>query len=205
VWEWFAAHPDEERIFAEAMRRLTEDDAPLVVAAFPWPERGTICDVAGGVGTLLAAVLGERPGLRGVLVDAPGVLEEADAWLGERGLRERVELSSGNIFESLDVAADVYLLKDVLHDWDDASCLQVLRSVAAAMPSGSRLLVVEMLQERNVPHPFASLSDIQMLTQCDGGRQRSAAELHGLLGQAGLHPGRVFETPGPALVEGVKP
>lgn len=205
VWDWFASHPEEERIFAAAMRRLTEDDAPGVVAAYPWPDSGTICDVAGGVGTLMAAVLGERPGLRGILVDAPGVLEEADAWLAERGLRERADLAPGNIFESVDAVADIYLLKDVLHDWDDDSCLQILRTVGRPMPSGSRVLIVEMLQERNVPHPFASLSDIQMLTQCDGGRQRSAAELSALLGKAGLRPGRVYQTPGPALVEGIKP
>src|SRR3954471_20141900 len=98
IWEWFAAHPDEEALFAGAMRRLTEEDAPTIVAGYPWPEAGTVCDVAGGVGTLLAAILDARPGLRGVLVDGPGVLREAERHLQELGLRDRVELVEGDIF-----------------------------------------------------------------------------------------------------------
>jgi hypothetical protein len=201
VWDWFAEHPEEERVFAAAMRRLTEDDAPGVVAAYPWPETGVVCDVAGGVGTLLAAVLRAKPGLRGILVDGPGVLSEAEPWLADQGLRERVELVSGDIFESVEARADVYLLKDVLHDWDDERCLRILKTVEATMPPGSRLLLVELLQEPNVPHPFASLEDIQMLTQCEGGRQRSAGELGKLVEAAGMRFGTVRETPGPAVVE----
>jgi O-methyltransferase domain len=203
VWEWFAEHPEEERVFAATMRRMTEDVAPAVVAAYPWPERGSVCDVAGGVGTLLAAVLRERPGLRGVLVDAPGVLEEAEAHLAQMGVRERVELVEGDIFGRLEARADVYLLKDVLHDWGDEACAQILGNVAATMPPGGRLVLVEALQERNEPDPIASLTDVHMLTQCEGGRQRSVAELHALLDGAGLRPGRVERTLGPALVEGI--
>src|SRR3954470_2337591 len=74
VWEWFAQHPDEERAFAGGMRRITEELAPAIVAGYDWPRDGVICDIAGGVGTLLAAILKSRPDLRGLLVDGPGVL-----------------------------------------------------------------------------------------------------------------------------------
>jgi hypothetical protein len=201
VWEWFAAHPDEEALFAGAMRRLTEEDAPAIVAGYPWPASGTVCDVAGGVGTLLAAILDARPGLRGVLVDAPGVLREAETHLRRRGLRERVELVEGDIFARVDAQADVYLLKDVLHDWDDEASAKILSTVRATMPAGSRLVLVETLQERNVPDLLASLADIQMLTQCEEGRQRSAAELGALLTGAGRTPRARRETIGPARVE----
>jgi O-methyltransferase len=203
VWDWFAQHPDEERAFAGGMRRITEELAPAIVAGYDWPRDGVVCDVAGGVGTLLAAILRDRPDLRGVLVDGPGVLAEADAWLTEVGLRDRVELREGNIFERVEASADVYLLKDVLHDWGDPACAQILSTVRATMAPGSRLVLVEDLQERNKPSPTASLTDLQMLTQCDDGRQRSAAELRGLLGEAGFTPTGVKLTSGPALVEGV--
>jgi O-methyltransferase domain len=203
VWDWFAEHPDEERLFAGGMRRMTENDAPFIAAGYPWPEEGTICDVAGGAGTLLARILEARPRARGVVIDAKGVLEAADAHLTDAGVRDRVELVEGNMFESVSAAADVYVLKNVLHDWDDDRCLQILRTVRETMPAGSRLVIVEALQERNEPHPFASLSDVQMLTQCDGGRERSATELQRLLSQAGLRPGGVYETAAPALVEGL--
>jgi O-methyltransferase domain len=203
IWTWFEQHPDEERMFAGAMRWITEELAPMIVAGYDWPQGGVVCDVAGGVGTLLAAILHARPDLRGVVVDGAGVLAEADTWLSSQGLRERVELKEGNIFERVEAEADVYLLKDVLHDWDDAACARILSTVRATMPSGSKLVLVEDLQERNEPDPTASLTDIQMLTQCDDGRQRSAAELHTLLEGAGLRPGDVHRTAGPALVEGI--
>lgn len=202
VWEWFAKHPDEERAFAGGMRRITEELAPAIVAGYDWPSGGVVCDVAGGVGTLLAAILRDRSDLRGVLVDGPGVLAEADTWLSSVGLRDRVELREGNIFERVEAQADVYLLKDVLHDWGDPACARILSVVRATMPAGSRLVLVEDLQERNVPSPTASLTDLQMLTQCDDGRQRSADELKKLLREAGLQPGNVTRTSGPALVEG---
>jgi hypothetical protein len=202
VWEWFAKHPDEERAFAGGMRRITEELAPAIVAGYDWPRDGVVCDVAGGVGTLLAAILRERPDLHGVLVDGPGVLAEADTWLSSVGLRDRVDLREGNMFERVDAKADVYLLKDVLHDWGDDACAQILTTVRATMPPGARLVLVEDLQERNKPSPTASLTDLQMLTQCDDGRQRSADELKQLLEGAGLRPGAVKLTSGPALVEG---
>lgn len=202
VWDWFAEHPDEERAFAGAMRRLTEEVAPAIVGGYDWPRDAVVCDVAGGVGTLLAAILRSRADLRGVLVDGPGVLAEADAWLERQGLRERVELRPGNIFERVDAQADVYLLKDVLHDWGDEPSMRILATVRATMAPGSRVVLVEDLQERNVASPTASLTDLQMLTQCDDGRQRSAEELKALLAGAGLRPGAVTLTAGPALVEG---
>ena len=203
VWAHFADHPEEEREFATAMRKLTEMIVPFVTQAYPWPERGTVCDVAGGTGTLLAAVLRERPGLRGILVDAPGVLAVAEAFLGEQGVRDRVELREGDMFERVDAEADLYLLKDVLHDWDDERSLRILRVVRAAMPSGARAVLVETLQDPDRPDPAASLVDVHMLTQCDGGRQRSVEELQALLREAGLRPGAVHRTAGPGLVEGI--
>ncbi len=203
VWEHFAAHPEEERTFAASMRRVTELDLPAIVHGYPWPERGTVCDVAGGAGTLLAGVLAARPNLRGVLVEAPGVLEEADRHLAGAGVRDRVDLIAGDMFERIEASADVYVMKDILHDWDDESCARILATVRSAMPSGSRLALVEGLLERSEADPIVALVDVQMLTQTDGGRQRSAGELQALLRGAGLEPGTARRTAGPGLVEGV--
>jgi hypothetical protein len=203
VWDWFAAHPEEEQLFAAAMRSITELDAPALAGSSLWPDTGVVCDVAGGAGTLLAEVLVQHPELRGVLLEAPGVLREASRHLEARGVLDRVELVEGDLFGSLSATADVYAMKNILHDWDDPTCARMLASVRAAMPSGSRLLVIEQLQETNVPHPFASLSDLQMLTQCVDGRERSRAELLRLISGAGLEPGRVERSGISALVEGV--
>jgi len=203
VWDHFAAHPAEEATFAGAMRRLTETFGPTLAAGYDWPTGATVCDVAGGVGTLLAAVLDHDPSLRGVLVDGPGVLEEAAGFLDARACRDRVELVPGDIFSELPARADVYLLKDVLHDWDDERCSRILRAVGDAAAVGARVVLVETTQEPHAPHPFAAFEDLQMLTQCDGGRQRSVAELQALLGAAGFAAGSVRETLSHTLVEGV--
>jgi hypothetical protein len=201
VWQWLAEHPDEEARFAGGMRRVTELMAPAIVGGYPWPETGTVCDVAGGVGTLLAAVLAARPGLRGVLVDAAGPLQEADGFLRARGIRDRVELVQGDIFAGVSARADCFVLKDVLHDWDDERCRTILRTVRATMHPGERVVLVETLQERNDPDIIASLTDVQMLTQCDGGRQRAESDLHRLLRDTGFAPGPTRPTAGPALLE----
>lgn len=201
VWAHFAEHPEEERLFAGAMRSVTELDAPVIAASALFPDSGTVCDVAGGAGTLLAAVLKARPGLRGVLVEGAGVLEAADAHLTGEGVRDRVELVEGSIFEQVRASGDVYVLKNVLHDWDDATGAKILANVRPAMAPGSRLVLVEQEQGRNVPHPFASLTDLQMLTQCDDGRERSRDELRAMLTAARLTPARVERAVANVLIE----
>ena len=203
VWQHFAENPEEERLFANSMRELTGLVTAWVVKGYPWPETGTVGDVAGGSGPMLAAILAARPGLSGVLVEAPGVLPEADAHLKAAGVRERVELVEGDIFERVEAKADIYLLKDILHDWDDERSLQILRTVRAAMVPGAKLVLIETLLDPDDPDPLAVRVDLHMLTQCDGGRQRSAGELGSLLAAAGFTPGAVHPTGGPALVEGI--
>jgi hypothetical protein len=186
------------------MRGFTRLELPGIVGAYPWPERGTVCDVAGGVGAVLAGVLNARPGLRGVLVDSPKVLEEADEYLAAAGVRDRVELRSGDIFGELDAVADVYVVKDVLHDWDDAACARILGGIGSSAPAGSRIVVVEGTLEHTETDPVLTMVDLIMLVQADDGRQRSVGEMHELLSAAGFAPGRVYRTPGlMSLVEGV--
>ncbi len=206
IWEWFATHPGDAQVFDDAMRHGTTISADTIAAAYPWPSSGVVCDVAGGVGTLLSAIIGPRAGLRGVLVDSPDVIARADTFLAARHLADRIDTVAGDMFSAITATADVYLLKDVLHDWDNEHCRKILSTVAAAMPSGSRLVLVEVLQHPNSPNPMAPLVDLLMLTQTDGGRQRSADELAGLLIDAGLRPtGTVRHAIPHDLVEAIKP
>lgn len=192
VWGWFADHPAEGEQFGSAMQSLTQIDIPGIVNGYPWPESGTICDIGGGVGTVLAAVLSARPQLRGILVDHQDVLAAAESHLTEAGVGHRVSYEVGDIFEGISAEADIYMLKDVLHDWDDGSCAQILSSVRSAAPYGATLVLIEQLQPENAAVFPTSLVDLHMLTQADGGRQRSEDELHGLLKAAGFCPGKTF-------------
>ncbi len=204
VWAHFAENPDEERLFAESMRELSALAIAWIVERYPWPEHGVVADIAGGSGPVLAAVLAANPGLSGILVEAPGVLAEADGHLTRAGVRDRVDLREGNIFERVDAEADLYLLKDILHDWDDERSVQILRTVAAAMKAGAKVVLIEQLIEPNEPEPIVASVDLHMLAVCDGGRQRSADQLRALLHEAGLEPGAVHEAGLIGLIEGIR-
>jgi hypothetical protein len=188
LFEWFEDHPDQGEQFTRGLAGLTLADAPFVLAALNLPDRGVVCDVAGGRGMLLAEILDARPQLHGVLLESEAVLIEAKTFLAERGLLERVELVRGDLFEPFQVIADVYLLKWILHDWNDETCTRLLRGLAATMPSGSRAVVIEGLQPPNHVDPRFSMIDLEMLVVTEGGRERSAHELRNLLQAAGLTP-----------------
>ena len=205
VWEYFGAHPEEGARFGNAMRELTAIDVAVLARAYPWPRRGVVCDVAGGIGTLLAAILERRTAARGILLDAPDVLAEAEPFLRARRLTERIERRPGDLFGELDARADVYVMKWILHDWSDDACRGILGRLRATMPSGARVVTIDQRNDLARPNPFTSMADLQMLVECEGGRERSPAEVHALMHDAGLRPGRVRGAGLHMLVEGIAP
>ena len=203
VWEWFDAHPDERECFAEAMMGFTLGDAPFVAAGYPFREVKTICDVGGGRGTLVSELLLRHPHLRATLVDAAGVLDLARALLDHRKVADRVTLTPGNFFERVPGGAELYVLKNVLHDWDDERSLIILRAVRAAMQPGQKVLIVESFIDRSRPDPLVSGADMQMMMVCGEGRERTAADFRDLLQRSGFAPGRAFPHPVVGMIEGI--
>ncbi len=203
VWEWFDEHPHERETFAHAMMSLTLVDAPGIAKTFPFAEAKRLCDVGGGRGTLLGEILVHHPHLEAVLCDAPGVLESARDLLGQRGVLGRVELVPGSFFESVPKGCDTYMMKNILHDWDDARSITILKNCRAAMELGARMLLVEALVEDDC-EDFGAIADLQMMVVCNEGRERGRVEFARLLGAAGFRLGRVLEAPTPiAIVEGI--
>jgi hypothetical protein len=194
VWEYFAASEEEGAQFARAMDALTRLDAQAVVKTPGFSGLAGLCDVAGGTGALLEAALRAYPGLQGVLVEAPSVVPLARRRFERCGLLERVRLEPADVFARVPEGLPAYVLKDVLHDWDDARARALLEVVRRAMPAGARLLLVELLVEPGPVEPLASLVDLQMLALTDGGRQRSVEELAALLRSAGFGPPVVHRT-----------
>jgi hypothetical protein len=201
VWDWFEQHPEEREHFAHAMMGITFLDAPVVGSLYPWNEVEVLCDVGGGRGSLISEVLIRHPHLRGVLCDAAGVLDSARSLLDARGVLGRVELVPTNFFEQVPAGADAYLMKNILHDWDDERSLVILRNIRKAIGGGGKLLLVEAIFETNDPDHIGNLSDLQMMLVCDGGRERSKAEYADLLGQAGFRLTRVFPYPTTSILE----
>jgi hypothetical protein len=194
TFEWFDVHPDEGRRFSSGLGGLTRAESHMVIAALDLPELGIVCDVAGGAGVLLGEILKARPGLRGVLVESPLVLAEAVRYFASIGLTDRVALVEGDLFGRIESSADVYLLKWILHDWDNETCVRIIRNVASTMSAGAKLVVIEGNQDRNAVHPRFSLIDLQMLTMSEGGRERSQGEIETLFTNAGMVVTRTKKT-----------
>lgn len=195
IWDWFAAHPEEEASFAHAMMGMTTLEAGSIAKAYPFGDYEIVCDVGGGRGTLLSEILVRNPALRGILCDAPGVLRTARSLLTRRGVADRVTLAPGSFFDRVPEGADVYVLKHILHDWDDERSLAILKVVRRAAKPGARLVVVDAVLERNDTKSLAAVVDVQMMIVLDRGRERSAAEMAELLRDAGFRSERVTKTP----------
>lgn len=203
LWDHFGAHPAEGAQFGRAMRELTAIDLAALVRGYPWPSTGVICDVAGGIGTLLAAILESRTSARGVLIDDPDVLAEAEGFLQARGLAERVDRRPGDLFAHLDARADVYIMKWILHDWNDDACTDILTRLRATMPDGAKIVTIDQYLDPQHPDGIASISDLHMMAVCEGGRERHPDHVHALMRAAGLKPGKVRHAGLHMLVEGV--
>jgi hypothetical protein len=187
VWEWFGGHPDEGQTFAGAMQGATIMDAPAIAKGYPFGRLQQLCDVAGGRGALLSEILLHHPSLRGVLFDEAYVLAEADALLVKRGVHHRVEKVPGSFFERVPEGCEGYLMKDILHDWDDDRSCKILANIRRAAVPGTMLFLVEtLLEPEETGHPKPML-DLHMMMVCVGGRQRSRAEFQRLLGDTGFH------------------
>ncbi|MBZ4418508.1 acetylserotonin O-methyltransferase [Myxococcus sp. RHSTA-1-4] len=183
IWEHFAREPDEGAQFSQAMSNLSSMVGGELTRLVDFSRFPHVADIGGSQGALLAQVLQAHPSCRGTLFDLPHVIEGAKAPLEAAGLSGRVALVGGSFFESHLPSADAYLLKHVLHDWDDGSSTTLLRQLHQAAPEGARLFVLEMVMpEAGTPSPVP-LMDLNMLVLVDG-RERTAREFGALLGTA---------------------
>ncbi|WP_394845475.1 hypothetical protein LZC95_51645 [Pendulispora brunnea] len=192
LWSWLRKNPQEASDFNGYMQEVTEVAAPAIAMGYPFSEIRTLCDVGGGRGTLLAGILEANPNLRGILADAPTVLEDARAFLTERGVIDRIERIPTDFFERVPEGADAYLLKDILHDWDDIRAIQVLRNIRRAAKPDARVLIVEIMVEPHDTEFLGTMIDVLMMTVC-GGRQRSRDDFRNLFDAAGFRLSRVVK------------
>lgn len=189
LFDYYASHPEAE---ASGLARMTARSLPVtreLVASDLADGRSTITDVGGGTGTVVAALLEAHAHLRGVLYERSTVLPRARDYLTAHGVADRCKLVAGDFFVSVPAGADLYLLKSVLHDWDDQHSVTILRNCRAAMHDNARLAIVEfVLPERMTADAAmlpAALLDLIMLSYA-GGRERTETEFVHLLAQAGL-------------------
>jgi hypothetical protein len=203
VFEWRAEHPEESAIFDEAMMSLTAPSTAAVLAAYDFGRFGTIVDVGGGNGTLLASVIAAHPAVRGILFDQPHVVTGAESVLRAAGVADRCEIVAGSFFENVPGGGDAYVLKSIIHDWEDEESVAILRACRASMGRGAVVLLIERDLGGPNENPAAKLSDLNMLVM-PGGRERSQEEYAALFEQAGLrYTNTTVAATGHAVIEAV--
>jgi hypothetical protein len=207
-FEGMAADPVMAAIFDEAMADWTRQVAAAAAAAYDFAAFRTIVDVGGGNGTLLAGILRATAGPRGIVFDLPHVAARAQTQLAALGLTDRCTTVGGDFFEDVPGGGDAYLLKHVIHDWNDERALEILKTCRRAMTPEAKLLVLEGVYPPRIDASPASrgaaANDVNMLV-CTGGRQRSEPEFRALYEAAGFTLTRFVPTPPlqTSVIEGV--
>jgi O-methyltransferase/methyltransferase family protein len=200
LWDLIARDPDFGARFNTAMAGNTEQMANFVGSAGDFSHASVVVDVGGGEGSLVAGVLRAHPGLRGVVYDLAAGLVQTQAYLSSHGVADRCEIVEGNFFESVP-KGDVYLLKDILHDWDDDAATAILRVCRREMSAGKRLMIVERVMPSHITatpaHMNATMTDLQMMVQL-GGQERTEEQFVELFAAAHLRldrftPGGVYQ------------
>lgn len=186
LFEYLAAHPEQARLYDEAVDAFTAQQACALAARPALDGALTVVDVGGGRGTLLAELLRQRPRLRGILFDRADVVEAAKARFEAERLHERCAFEAGDFFEAVPGGADVYVIKHVLHNWDDDRAEAIVRRCVEAMPASGRVFVVEAIRLPGNRRDGARMFDLEMLVLTGGGRERSKPEFRRLLSRAGL-------------------
>ena len=197
AFAWMADHPTEFAIFDHSMRELTRRAAPAIAAAYDFSGARAVVDVGGGHGALLAAVLVANPHLRGTVFDLAHCAEGAAELAGAADVGDRCGFATGSFFESVPAGADVYLMKSVIHDWNDERSQVILRACRAALRPGARLVLVEVVvPERPGTSPLDQMiagTDLNMLVMT-GGCERTEAQYRALCEAAGLRVTRILPT-----------
>ncbi|MEN7432183.1 methyltransferase [Chromobacterium sp. TRC.1.1.SA] len=188
---YLRGHSEKNQVFDKAMVSITAGVNEKIARSYLFPETGTVVDVAGGRGGLLKEVLALHPGLSGVLLDRPETI--ASHLLDGEALKGRCRIVAGDIFSNLTVQGDIYLLKNVLHDFSDGDAVKILRNVRSAMRPGAKLLVIEaVLPDDGSAHPAVALDIVMLMTV--RGRERTESEFDALLGSAGFRMSSVLPT-----------
>jgi hypothetical protein len=184
LFDYFAAHPDEASLFTQSMANMSQRDALKLAAVLDTRQTRHALDVGGANGVLIRTLMRANPELTGGVLDLPHIVPDATAAAKQDGLSERFTAVGGDFFVEVP-PSDLYLVKYILHDWDDQQCVRILSNCRAALEPGGRVAVIETLIEPGGTPSSTPLMDMNMLTMT-GGREREIAEVDALFAAAGL-------------------
>lgn len=202
-FDYLAKHPDAAAIVNDAMTAVTTTESTSIVKAYDFSAIGTLVDVGGGHGLLLASILKTDAGMRGILLELPHAIGGATDLFRREGLADRCAVIGGDFLDAIPEGGDAYMMKKVIHDWDDERASRILRNCHTAMPAPAKLLVVERVITPGDEPDHRKFTDLEMLV-LNYGRERTEAEFRELYEAAGFRLTRVVPTTSPlSIIEGV--
>ncbi len=203
-FEYMTRNPERHRLYDDCMRAVHDPETAPMLAAYDFSGCETVMDVGGGNGSLLGALLCKHPEVQGILFDLPSVAESARQTMEKLGVSSRCVISPGSFLETVPADADIYLLRHVIHDWQDEDAVTILKNCRKAMKAGSRILIAETVIPAGNGFCFAKWLDLMMLLV--NGRERTEPEFRNLFSQAGLKLQRILPTSHEiSILEGVIP
>jgi hypothetical protein len=199
VFEFFPRNPELSEVFNNAMTAFSAAVVPAVLEAYDFSGISTLVDIAGGHGRVLTSILQKYPSMRGVLFDLDHVIAGAVSRIEELGLSDRCRAAAGDFFAAVPEGGDAYIMKHIIHDWDDDRAAAILENIRKAMNRGGRVILLEsVLLPGNQPD-FGKVIDLEMLL-LPGGRERTETEFRALFNRAGFELTRIVGTQSPLSV-----
>jgi hypothetical protein len=204
LFDYFEAqNPEAGQSFDNAMTNTSSMTNQALTGAYDFKQIQSLVEIGGGHGSLLASILKNWTHLQGILFDLPSVIEGAKQQKYFEGVEDRFSMVAGNFFELVPPDADAYLLKTIVHDWDDANALAILKNCRQAMKHDSKLLLAELVVPPGNTPSFSKMLDLEMMAMM-GGIERTEAEYRDLLAKAGFQLTRIYSTPSPwSILEAV--
>ena len=193
LFDYLAGNPEKGTLFDEAMTGVHGRETTAMLDAYDFSGIGTLADVGGGNGEVISSVLKRYPEMRGILFDRPTVIERSRANLEAVGLAGRCEAKAGNFFDSVPSGADAYLLRHIIHDWDDERCVTILRNCRAVVGERGKLLVVEGIVPPGNEPDLSKFFDLAMMV-LPGGMERTEDEYRRLFEASGFSLARIVRT-----------
>jgi len=202
-FDYLDEHPEQAQVFNDWMTRVSNMNCPVIAASYPFNKFRKVVDIGGGQGSLLAHILKKYPDVHGVLFDLPKVVESASEI--DESIASRCEVVGGSFFDSVPAGGDLYIMQQIIHDWEDDLAVRILSNCREAMSEDARILVVDAVIKPGNGRDMNKFVDLQMLLINKGGRERTAKEFTALFQTAGLKLVKIIPTASMfSIVEGQK-
>ena len=204
VWKYFAQNPEDAAVFNDSMSGMTAAANEAITSVYDFSQFGKVIDIGGGHGGLITSILQKNPQTKGVLFDAPVVIEGAGPKLESAGVADRCETVAGDFFQAVPAGGDAYVMKWIIHDWEDEKAIRILKNCREHMQPNNRLIIVDCVVPENDEPDFSKTFDLNMMVMT-GGKERTAAEFRELLAAAGFKLLRVIPTSVPTCIVEAQP